>query len=49
MDLMVMTYTPANKEGRIALAQSMSSYWAAMVYGDIFGADDFYRENCSGQ
>ncbi len=119
MDLMVMTYTPANKEGRIALAQSMSSYWAAMaydgspgtgrphapqavawtpwtdaadgknlmifdtpadvgihmadihlygdeiknslqnetgfrtdadhcrVYGDIFGADDFYRENCS--
>jgi para-nitrobenzyl esterase len=121
MDLMVMTYTPANKEGRIALAQSMSSYWAAMahdgspgtgrpqapqavawtpwtdaadsknlmifdtpadagihmadfhlyaddiknslqsetgfrtdadhcrVYGDIFGTDDFYQENCSGR
>ncbi len=32
MDLMVMTYTPANKPGRIALADSMSSYWAAMAY-----------------
>lgn len=32
MDLMVMTYTPANKPGRMALAESMSSYWAAMAY-----------------
>jgi para-nitrobenzyl esterase len=32
MDLMVLTYTPDNKQGRIALAQSMSSYWAAMAY-----------------
>lgn len=32
MDMMSMTYTPANKDGRVFLAQSMSSYWAAMAY-----------------
>lgn len=32
MESMAFTYTPQNKPGRVALAESMSSYWAAMAY-----------------
>ncbi|MBU0991221.1 MAG: carboxylesterase family protein [Proteobacteria bacterium] len=32
MESMSLTYTPENKPGRVALAESMSSYWAAMAY-----------------
>ena len=32
MDSMAFIDTPQNKPGRVALAESMSSYWAAMAY-----------------